>query len=78
MDFDGEDDDGADGGDGIGDHQRDVGEHDALNHKQHRPESEHQEGRKRDAIRVACAYRPDRLRQIAKDHADRSRIANYI
>ena len=62
-------------GDDIGDYKRPVSHGKALDYKEYRAETEHTEGRHGDAVGIACADSDYRLGQIAKNHADRGRIA---
>lgn len=78
VDFDGEDYDGADGGDGVGDYERYVVKKDTLNHEQYRSESKHEECGEGYAISIASADCGDGLREIPEYHADGGCVADYI
>ena len=76
VELDAEDDDRADGGDDVGDDQRPVLQHDALDDEEYRAEAEHAEGGHGNAVGVAGLYGGDGLGQIAQHHADACCVAD--
>ena len=76
VDFDSEDDDGADGSDYVCDYNGPVAEHDALDDEEDGSESEHAECGECDAVGVACPDCGDGLGEVSEDHAESCGVAD--
>ena len=75
--LDDEDDEGAQGGDEVGDEQGDVAEEGSLHDEEDAAEAHHAECAEGDAFGVACADGDDGLGQIAEYHAYAGDVAYY-
>lgn len=75
VDFDAEYYGACYGGYGVGDNQRPVAEHYALDYEEYAAEPEEQKRGHGYTVGIAGAYRIDGLRQVAAHHADGGKIA---
>ena len=75
MDFDGEDNNGANRGYDVGNDQRHIVEQQALDYEQHRAGAESQKRRHGYAVGLARAYGGYGLGQIAAYHANGGKVA---